>query len=47
MGLKRQSNPMPKNLLKIPQPKIPLSQKSFIWTKIFYDLINKKPAKNP
>ena len=32
---------MPKNLLKIPQPKI--QQKT---TKIFYDFLNKKPTKN-
>ena len=27
--------------------KIPLGQKSFVETKIFYDYFNKKPAKNP
>ena len=32
---------MPKNLLKIPQPKI--QQKT---PKIFYDFLNKKPTKN-
>jgi hypothetical protein len=36
-----------KNPLKIPQPKIPLGQKSFVKAKIFYDYLNKKPAKNP
>jgi hypothetical protein len=59
MGLKRHSTTMPKkptktprqkpakNPLKIPQPKIPLGQKSFVKAKIFYDYFNKKPAKNP
>jgi hypothetical protein len=37
---------MLKNPLKIPQPKIPLGQKSFVGTKIFYDYFNKKPHKN-
>jgi len=30
-----------KNPLKIPQPKIPLGQKSFVVTKNFYDYLNK------
>jgi hypothetical protein len=45
MRQKPAKNPMqklPKNPIKIP-----LGQKSFVGAKIFYDYLNKKPAKNP
>jgi hypothetical protein len=47
MGLKRHSTTMPKKPTKTPRQKPAKNPTAKNPAKIFYDYLNKKPAKNP